>query len=318
MKILVIEDSKITLNILCDHIQKMDLTPLPCDTGNRGVDLFLQERPDLVLLDVIMPDIDGYEVARQIRQLETPGEWTPIIFLSSMNKDKDIEEGIAAGGDDYLLKPISAIVLAAKIRAMQRIVQMRQSLLLLTRKLDLANQELKRLTSLDGLTGIANRRHFDSVLLREWRRAMRMGEEMSILMCDIDYFKQYNDTYGHQNGDECLRQIAQTLTQAMDRGGDLVARYGGEEFIAVLPGTSLSGASFVAEQMRKAIQQLNIAHPGTPFSLITASFGVASCVAMPETDPQDLVGAADLALYKAKHRGRNRVCQTTSFDPHDH
>jgi len=317
MKILVIEDSKITLNILCDHIQKMDLTPIACDAGNKAVDLFLQERPDLILLDVIMPDIDGYEVARQIRQLETPGEWTPIIFLSSLNKDKDIEEGIAAGGDDYLLKPISGIVLAAKIRAMQRIVQMRQSLLLLTRKLDQANQELKRLTSLDGLTGIANRRHFDSVLLREWRRAMRMGEEISILMCDIDYFKQYNDTYGHQNGDECLRQVARTLTQAMDRGGDLVARYGGEEFIAVLPGTSLSGASFVAEQMRKAIQQLNIAHPGTPFSLITASFGVASGIAMPETDPQDLVGAADLALYKAKHRGRNRVCQTTSFDPQD-
>ena len=317
MKILVIEDSKISLKILCDNIQKMDLTPIPCETGTLGVDLFLKERPDLVLLDIIMPDIDGYEVARQIRQLETPGEWTPIIFLSSLDKDKDIEAGIAAGGDDYLLKPISEIVLAAKIRAMQRIIQMRQSLVVLTRKLDAANQELKRLTSLDGLTGIANRRHFDSVLLREWRRAMRMGEELSVLMCDIDFFKQYNDTYGHQNGDECLRQIAQTLTHAMDRGGDLVARYGGEEFIAVLPGTSLSGASFVAEQMRKAISQLNIAHPGTPFSQVTASFGVASGVAMPETDPQDLVGAADLALYKAKHRGRNRVCQTTSFDPQD-
>jgi len=317
MKILVIEDSKISLKILCDHIQKMDFSPIPAETGTMGVDLFLKERPDLVLLDIIMPDLDGYEVARQIRQLEIPGEWTPIIFLSSLNKDQDIEAGIAAGGDDYLLKPISGIVLAAKIRAMQRIIQMRQSLLVLTRKLDSANQELKRLTSLDGLTGIPNRRHFDSVLLREWRRAMRTGEELSILMCDIDFFKQYNDTYGHQNGDECLRQIAQTLTHAMDRGGDLVARYGGEEFIAVLPATSLSGASFVAEQMRKAISQLNIAHPGTPFSMVTASFGVASAVAMPETDPQDLVGAADLALYKAKHRGRNRVCQTTSFDPQD-
>ncbi|MEI7429363.1 MAG: diguanylate cyclase [Betaproteobacteria bacterium] len=317
MKILVIEDSKISLKVLCDHIKKMDFSPIPAETGTMGVDLFLKERPDLVLLDIIMPDLDGYEVARQIRQLEIPGEWTPIIFLSSLNKDQDIEAGIAAGGDDYLLKPISEIVLAAKIRAMQRIIQMRQSLLVLTRKLDSANQELKRLTSLDGLTGIPNRRHFDSVLLREWRRAMRTGEELSILMCDIDFFKQYNDTYGHQNGDECLRQIAQTLTHAMDRGGDLVARYGGEEFIAVLPATTLSGASFVAEQMRKAISQLNIAHPGTPFSMVTASFGVASAVAMPETDPQDLVGAADLALYKAKHRGRNRVCQTSSFDPQE-
>ena len=317
MKILVIEDSKSSLKLLCDYIHKMYFQPLAAGTGNQGIDLFLKERPDLVLLDIIMPDIDGFEVARQIRQMETPGEWTPIIFLSSLNKDQDIERGIAAGGDDYLLKPVSEVVLGAKIRAMQRILQMRQSLVVLTRKLDTANQELKRLTSLDGLTGIANRRHFDAVLLREWRRAMRLGEELSIIMADIDFFKQYNDTFGHQNGDECLRQIAQTLSLTTDRGGDLLARYGGEEFVAVLPGTSLGGASFVAEQMREAVSALNIAHPGTPCGHITASFGVASAIAMPETDPQDLVGAADLALYKAKHHGRNRVCQTASFDPQD-
>lgn len=317
MKILVIEDSETSQRQLCKYIRSMKMTPVSAQTGAIGIDLFLKERPDLVLLDIIMPDLNGFEVAQQLRQLETPGEWTPIIFLSSLNKDEDIEKGIACGGDDYLLKPVSEIVLAAKFRAMQRIIQMRQSLIVLARKLDTANQELKRLTSLDGLTGIANRRHFDSVLLREWRRAMRQGEEISILMCDIDFFKQYNDAYGHQTGDECLRQIAQTLTHAMDRGGDLLARYGGEEFIAVLPDTTLSGATFVAEQMRKAISQLNIAHPTTPSAVVTASFGVASGVAMPETDPQDLVGAADLALYKAKHRGRNRVCQTTSFDPQD-
>jgi len=315
MKTLVIEDSKSSLKLLCAHIQKLGITPVPAETGASGIELFLQERPDLVLLDIIMPDLDGYEVARQIRQLELPGEWTPIIFLSSLNKDQDIEKGIAAGGDDYLLKPISEIVLAAKIRAMQRIIQMRQSLLVLTRKLDVANLELKRLTSVDSLTGIANRRHFDEMLSREWRRAMRQGDELSILMCDIDFFKLYNDTYGHQSGDECLRQIAQTLTLTMDRGGDLLARYGGEEFVAVLPGTSLQGASVVAEQMRQAISQLAIAHPGTPSAHVTASFGVASAVAMPETDPQLIVGAADLALYKAKHGGRNRVCQTSSLDP---
>ncbi len=318
MKTLVIEDSRSSLKLLCEHIRKIGITPIPAQTGSAGIDLFLKERPDLVLLDIIMPDLDGYEVARQIRQLEPPGEWTPIIFLSSLSKDQDIEKGIAAGGDDYLLKPISEVVLAAKIRAMQRIIQMRQSLLVLTRKLDAANQELKRLTSLDGLTGIANRRHFDEVLMREWRRAMRKGDEISILMCDIDFFKLYNDTYGHQSGDECLRQIAHTLANAMDRGGDLLARYGGEEFVAVLPGTTLYGASFVAEQMRQAVSKLAIPHPGTSFAHVTASFGVASAVAMPETNPQNIVGAADLALYKAKHGGRNRVCQTTSLDPQEH
>lgn len=317
MKILVIEDSISSLKLLGRHIQNMGITPILAETGAAGIDLFLKERPDLVLLDIVMPDIDGFEVARQIRQLEPPGDWTPIIFLSSLNSDKDIENGITSGGDDYLLKPISEIVLAAKIRAMQRIIQMRQSLLILTRKLDSANQELKRLTSLDGLTGIANRRHFDEVLEREWRRAMRQGEELSILMCDIDYFKNYNDTFGHLGGDECLRQIANTLVGAIDRGGDLLARYGGEEFIAVLPGTSLNGASFVAAQMRKAINQLAIAHPGSPFGHVTMSFGIASAVAMPETDPQQIIGAADLALYKAKNSGRNRVFQTSSLDPQE-
>ena len=315
MKTLVIEDSRSTLKLLCEHIKKMRFTPIPADTGAIGIDLFLKERPDLVLLDIILPDLDGFEVARQIRQMESPGDWTPIIFLSSLNKDKDIEEGIAAGGDDYLLKPISEVVLAAKMRAMQRIIQMRQSLLVLTRKLDSANQELKRLTSLDGLTGIPNRRHFDEVLDREWRRAMRQGDELAILMCDIDFFKLYNDTFGHQAGDECLCKVAQALTSTMDRGGDLLARYGGEEFVAVLPGTSLSGASHVAAQMRKAVNDLALEHPGSPVGHVTASFGVASAVAMPETNPQNIVGAADRALYKAKNAGRNRVFQTSSLDP---
>ena len=315
MKTLVIEDSKSTLKLLCEYIRKMRFTPIPAETGTVGIDLFLKERPDLVLLDIIMPDLDGFEVAKQIRQMESPGEWTPIIFLSSLNKDKDIEEGIAAGGDDYLLKPVSEVVLAAKMRAMQRIIQMRQSLLVLTRKLDSANQELKRLTSLDGLTGIANRRHFDEVLDREWRRAMRQGDELSILMCDIDFFKLYNDTYGHQAGDECLCKVAGALTATMDRGGDLMARYGGEEFVAVLPGTSLSGASHVAAQMRKAVNELMLEHANSPFGYVTASFGVAAAVAMPETDPQNIVGAADRALYRAKNAGRNRVFQTTSLDP---
>lgn len=317
MKTLVIEDSKSSLKLLCGHVQKMGNTPIPAATGNAGIELFIKERPDLILLDIIMPDINGYDVARQIRQLEAPGDWTPIIFLSSLNKDKDIEMGIAAGGDDFLLKPISEIVLASKIRAMQRIVQMRESLLVLTRKLDTANQELKRLTSLDGLTGIANRRHFDEVLEREWLRAMRQGQELSILMCDIDFFKQYNDHFGHQSGDECLRLIAQTLASSIERGGDLLARYGGEEFVAVLPGTSLIGASFVAAQMRKAVNKLAIPHPKSQYGHVTASFGIASAVAMPETNPQDIVGAADRALYKAKNGGRNRVFQISSLDPND-
>jgi diguanylate cyclase (GGDEF)-like protein len=143
---------------------------------------------------------------------------------------------------------------------------------------------------------------------------MRQGTELSVLMCDIDFFKQYNDTYGHLEGDECLRQIANTFIAAMDRGGDLIARYGGEEFAAVLPETSLGGALFVAERMKLAIAQLKLTNTGSPFGHITASFGIASAVPMPETVPLSLVDAADRALYQAKDEGRNRVCRTSSLD----
>lgn len=312
MKTLVIEDTSSSLQILCHYIEKMGISPIPAETGIAGVDLFLSKSPDLILLDIVLPDIDGFEVARRIRQLERPGDWTPIIFLTALDKDEDLEKGIAAGGDDYLHKPVSEIVLGAKIRAMQRIIQMRQSLLVMTRKLDAANHELRRLASLDGLTGIANRRQFDEVLTREWRRATRQGSELSVLMCDIDFFKQYNDAYGHLVGDEALRLISQALTAAMDRGGDLIARYGGEEFAAVLPETSTGGALFVAERMKQAIDQLKLPNTGSPFGHITASFGIASVVPKPDTSPLTLLDAADHALYEAKHAGRNRVCRAAS------
>lgn len=314
MKTLVIEDSASSLAILCHQVERIGIKPIPAAGGIAGVELFLAERPDLILLDIVLPDIDGFEVARRIRQLERPGDWTPIIFLTALNSDEDLEKGIAAGGDDYLYKPASEIVLGAKIRAMQRILQMRQSLLVATRKLDSANQELRRLTSLDGLTGIANRRHFDEILEREWRRTMRRGDELSILMCDIDYFKNYNDHYGHQDGDECLCLVAQALNEAMDRGGDLLARYGGEEFIAALPGTPPGGALFVAERMRRAVADLKLPHAGSPFGHITASFGIASTVPTAESSTRSLVGNADRALYQAKLEGRNRVCRIGSLE----
>lgn len=314
MKTLVVEDTRTSLKIVCHYLERMGITPIPAESGTQAIDLFVSERPDMVLLDIVLPDIDGFEVTRRLRQLEQPGDWTPILFLTAMTKDEDLEKGIAAGGDDYIYKPVSDVVLGAKIRAMQRIIQMRYSLLVLTRKLDTANQELKRLSSLDGLTGIANRRHFDETLNREWRRSMRQGAEFSVLMCDVDLFKAYNDALGHQAGDDCLRRIAQALTAAMDRGGDLVARYGGEEFAVVLPETSLVGGKIVAERMRQSIEALGINHPTAPGGKITVSFGLASGVAMPETNPFQLVKAADMALYEAKHSGRNQVCVTASLD----
>ncbi len=314
MKTLVVEDTRISLKVVSHFLSRMGITPIPAETGEKAVELFLAERPDMVLLDVVLPDIDGFEVARRIRDLEKPGDWTPILFLTSMTDDAALEKGIAAGGDDYLYKPVSETVLGAKLRAMQRIIQMRTSLVVLTRKLDNANQELRRLSSLDWLTEIANRRHFEEVLEREWRRSMRQNTEIAVLMCDIDHFKAYNDAHGHPAGDACLRNVAQALVGALDRGGDVVTRYGGEEFAVILADTPLAGAVTVAERMRAAVSALEMPLAASEAGHVTISVGVSSCVAMPETSAAKLLKAADNALYQAKDQGRNRVCAIASME----
>jgi diguanylate cyclase (GGDEF)-like protein len=310
MKVLLIEDTVTSATVVCQLLDKMGLEWVHARDGCAGIEAFKKVRPDLVLLDVIMPGIDGFEAARRIRQLEKDGEWTPIIFLSAKTGDDDLERGIAVGGDDYLAKPVSPAVLKAKICAMQRIAQMRCSLLVLTRKLDDANRELTRLSSVDGLTGVANRRAFDATLLREWRRAARARSPISLLVIDVDCFKQFNDAYGHQVGDECLKAVARAMEGATRRPADFVARYGGEEFVVVLPDTAEDGARIVAESMREAVESLAITHRfSSAARVVTVSVGAATV----QADRGDeggfgrLLKSADESLYEAKRTGRNRV-----------
>lgn len=310
MKALIIEDSRTSAALVAQQFERMGIEALIAHNGKDGVELFQRHRPQLVLLDVIMPEMDGFEVAQHIRQMEKQGEWTPIIFLSARDKDADLERGIIAGGDDYLRKPVSEVVLAAKVRAMQRILSMRNSLVDLTNRLDDMNRELVRLSTVDALTGIANRRRFDEVLYKEWRRAMRRQYPISLLMCDIDYFKQYNDAQGHQAGDECIRNVARAIEDSLKRPGDLVARYGGEEFAAVLPDTDFDGAQMVAEHVRSAVAELGIPHGRSSVaSRVTLSVG-AACMIPRRGSPaagDELLEGADKALYAAKSAGRNRV-----------
>jgi diguanylate cyclase (GGDEF)-like protein len=178
----------------------------------------------------------------------------------------------------------------------------------LYQQLEAANQELQRLATLDGLTQVANRRRFDEYLEQEWRRLARERLPLSLIMCDVDFFKLYNDTYGHQAGDECLKQIAATLQRSAKRPADLVARYGGEEFALVLPNTSQTGALFVAESIRKAIKSLLLAHARSSASpYVTLSLGVAGTIPSLDSTGKALVAAADAALYQAKATGRDRV-----------
>ncbi len=307
MKALVVEDTATGLALVCRALEKMGITPIGASDGLTGVRLFEEHRPDMVLLDIILPDIDGFEVARRIRAIEQAGDWAPIIFLTGRTKDEDLKDGIAAGGDDYIFKPVSQVVLGAKLSAMRRIVGMRHAQLTLTRRLDAANRELKRLSAVDELTSIPNRRQFDESLRREWRRCSRDGKPMALLMCDVDGFKQFNDTYGHPAGDACLIAVAETLSGRLRRPADVVARYGGEEFGAILPETSLLGALQVAEGMRAAVEEMHTLHLGSSLGYVTISIGVAMVLPQLAGGEGALVASADWALYEAKRLGKNRV-----------
>lgn len=312
MKVLIVEDTVTSATLIRQMLGKMGLSAVHARDGRSGIEAFAREKPDLVLLDVIMPDLDGFEVAQQIRRMEQGGEWTPIIFLSARASDEDLARGIEAGGDDYLVKPVSETVLRAKVGAMQRIVKMRDTLVQVTQQLDAANRELARLSSIDGLTGIANRRRFDEALRHEWRRAARSALPMSMLLLDADEFKAFNDGYGHLAGDECLRDLARLLESSLRRPSDLVARYGGEEFAIILPETAAAGALAVAEAVMAALREAAIPHGHSSVSpFLTVSIGVAT--ALPERGDEHgyelLITLADEALYKAKRGGRNRIVQ---------
>jgi diguanylate cyclase (GGDEF)-like protein len=252
-----------------------------------------------------MPGLDGLEVVRRIRQMS--GEhWVPVIFLTSMEDDADFTRGIEAGGDDYLTKPVSPVVLEAKIRAMRRLDDMRRELMAVTMELREANERLARLSQQDGLTGLANRRRFDLDLLRELGRARRELRPISLVFADVDFFKGFNDTYGHPAGDECLRKIAGALRSVCRRPVDVAARYGGEEFALILPDVAEEAARHVAAEAMRAVASLEIEHRGSEIArVVTMSLGVAGCVPDAEVVADILLSRADQALYAAKRAGRN-------------
>lgn len=310
LKVLVVEDSKVTLKAICGYLERMDIQALTAETGKDALEIYRSERPDIILLDGRLPDIDGFEVAREIRAMEKKKDWTAIIFLTSMTKDEELARGIEVGGDDYLLKPISEIVLQAKVNAMRRLVEMQRSLLDLTYKLNVANKELQLLSATDGLTGLSNRRMYDELSLREWRRCERAKKSFALVMVDVDYFKLYNDHYGHQAGDECLKAVAIQMRRAAPRASDVVARYGGEEFVFALGETDMGGAKWVANHLRQRISDLKIPHPVSALRHVTVSCGVASVMPSDQVSLEKLLQTADYALYQAKEQGRNRVVGT--------
>ena len=298
--VLVVDDDRSTRFLLRRVMESEGYQVQVAEDGYACLALYQQQQPHIVLLDAMMPEMDGFDCAQAISQLPG-GDRTPILMITALDDSDSVNRAFAVGATDYITKPINWAVLKQRVR---RLIQQFQLLL----QLEAANQELQRLATLDGLTQLANRRRFDEYLQWCWAWTSREKVPLSLILCDIDCFKLYNDTYGHPAGDDCLKAVAQALKSVCKRSSDLVARYGGEEFAAILPHTNAQGALYVASQMHQAVRGLALQHLDSPVQpFVTLSIGVATILPRPQAQPAHLLAVADHALYQAKHQGRDRT-----------
>lgn len=285
-----------------------------CADPHQAIAHAVRIKPTVILQDLVMPGLDGLSLVREYRNHPATKD-IPIIVLSTKEDPLIKSAAFAAGANDYLVKLPDNIELVARIRyhsrsyltllqrdAAYRALRVSQQQLLDT------NLVLQRLMNSDGLTGLSNRRHFDEYMELEWRRSLREQSQLSLLMIDVDYFKTYNDTFGHLEGDEALRKVAASIRDASARPSDLPARYGGEEFALVLPNTSQGGARLVAEKLRMTVEALKIPHISpSEGSSLTISIGLATTTPTAGSNCRELISAADKGLYLAKNSGRNQV-----------
>jgi diguanylate cyclase (GGDEF)-like protein len=269
---------------------------------------------DLILMDFTMPEIDGMEATRRLKA-NARFQDLPIIIVTARTEPEILTQAFEAGAMDYVTKPLNRPELIARVRSALRLKQemdrrkaRERELMAVTAQLEAANERLQFLSTSDALTGVANRRCFEEYIDNEWKRAARDAVPLSLIMIDIDNFKAFNDLYGHQAGDECLRRVAGALAGAVNRPADRLARYGGEEFAIILPNTEAPGAAALAERARANVEALQMPHAGARAGkTVTISLGVATFAPTNEATPAALVAAADQALYEAKRQGRNRV-----------
>lgn len=305
-KILIIDDTPTNIQIL-NAILRNQYRIFFATSGQTGLEIARREQPDLILLDIMMPGMNGYEVGRQLKESElTSG--IPVIFVTAMVSAEEEARGLEAGAIDYLTKPVSPPIVRMRIRNHLDLKRQRDMLQHLSQELAEKNRILESLAREDGLTGVANRRQFDETLDAEVRRAGRSGQPLSLILCDIDFFKAYNDTYGHLAGDDCLRALAAILMGCFRRIGDLTARYGGEEFAVILPDTPADQAAQLGENLRQEVQKAALPHKSSRVAgCVTISVGVVTAWCPEHRTPEWFIESADRALYQSKEHGRNRV-----------
>jgi len=314
-KILVVDDHEDNIELLRARLEARGYEVHGAADGFEALAAVEKIIPDLILLDVMMPKMDGMEVVRRLKANKAL-PFIPVIMQTALDSTENKVEGLDAGADDYITKPINFAELEARVNSLLRIKKLQTELEAKKTELSDLNDQLKRISLTDGLTGIENRRSLEDRLKEMWSHSVRLHEPLAIVMCDIDKFKSVNDNYGHQAGDAVLKQFAKLLKEEA-REIDRVGRFGGEEFLLILPGTVLDAAVTFAERLREKVDAHSFKYEGGELKR-TMSCGVAASPHPKVKDQEALVRAADDALYVAKESGRNRVIRFdgTEFNAH--
>lgn len=295
--ILIVDDERSNLDVLT-FILKSQYGVQVAKSGEAALKRAREQKPDLILLDIMMPDMDGFEVLAELKSSDDTRH-IPVIFITGLARVEDEEKGFLLGAVDYIVKPFNTSIVKARVRTHMRIVKQIRT--------------IERLGMIDALTDIPNRRSLDQRIDVEWERCIASEMPLNLLIIDVDHFKNYNDTYGHPQGDLLLQSLAQTLAASLPRPEDFVSRMGGEEFAVLLPAIPLSKALLVAESLRANVEAMEVQDSNTSaITKVTISIGVASVSPHSDDTISAFISAADAALYQAKNSGRNRVCQGTA------
>jgi len=306
--ILVVDDKSNNRLLFQTYLTAAGYEVQTARNGEEAIQCFRSNPPSVAVLDVLLPKLDGYEVCRRIREMEN-ASFVPIILVTALHGEEERMKGIEAGADDFIGRPFNRLELLIRVRSLLRIKHLHDALEQKIVELEKAKGQLAQLAVTDGLTGLYNYQYFKHKLQQEIMRSKRYGLPISLLMMDIDYFKLYNDYFGHPLGDRVLKRFAKLLQENV-RQVDLLARYGGEEFALILPGTGKESAKLVAEKLRLLVEKSYFPlSEKLPSGKVTMSIGVA-CYPQDAKNDEELIQKSDQALYQAKREGRNKTVWT--------